>query len=604
MKPLFYFIALLVLAACTTQVQPELKLAVDEKLAAERSTELVCKEPGQAGCAIGSPLLDFGRKNVLENRHHAALLEVGENSLKARVHLIRAATRSIDFQNFLFRRDETGGLIMHELVQAAKRGVRVRVLFDQLFTVSDLDYLVGLALGHNNFEVRLYNPVFNKAKTSKSSMLGSVTCCFTKTNQRMHNKLQVIDKAVGLTGGRNIADRYFDFDPDYNFKDREVLVYGPVATEMSASFDLFWNSEVTHEIGYLRDVAPLIVDQDLPSFARFDIPARLQPLLEEIDDSSSMGDLFVDSAYPVDSIEYYFDRPHGDEGDENGHENGQADITSSLHTTLAAAQNSVVIQSPYLVLSKRSRNLFKTLREQNPGIDLLFSTNSLAATDAFAAYSATHKHKKHYINTLGFKVYEFQPYASNAADFFPRMPLLIEEKKQGINSGLIPGVGANPALEMPGPRTGLHAKSFVVDGRVSMVGSHNLDPRGEGFNTENGVIIDDRDFAQELERNIRRDTEPQNSWVAAMKPPGMPVLGKLNGAMESVSRTLPVFDIWPYRSTTVYELMPGATPTPPGQPGFYENYRPVGSFPEVVSQKRRWQVILISSFMGFITPVL
>jgi hypothetical protein len=82
------------------------------------------------------------------------------------------------------------------------------------------------------------------------------------------------------------------------------------------------------------------------------------------------------------------------------------------------------------------------------------------------------------------------------------------------------------------------------------------------------------------------------------------VLGKLNGVMESVSRTLPIFDIWPYRSTTVYELIPGAAPVSPGQPGFYENYRPVGSFPEVISSKRRWQVILISSFMGFITPVL
>jgi phosphatidylserine/phosphatidylglycerophosphate/cardiolipin synthase-like enzyme len=469
-----------------------------------------------------------------------------------------------------------------------------------LFTISELDYLAGLALGHNNFEVRLYNPVFNKAKTSKSSMFGSVTCCFTKTNQRMHNKLQVVDEVVGLTGGRNIADRYFDFDTDYNFKDREVLVYGPVAIEMSASFDLFWNSEVTHEVGHLRDVAPLILDPNVPSLAHFDVPARLEPLLEEVEDRYAMGGLFVEIAHPVDSIEYYFDRPHGSEDDENK----QADITSSLHTTLAAAESSVVIQSPYLVLSKRSRNLFKTLREKHPDIDLLFSTNSLAATDAFSAYSVTHKHKKHYINTLGFKVYEFQPYASNAPDFFPRMPLLIEEKKQGINSGRVPGVGLNPALEMPGPRTGLHAKSFVVDGRVSMVGSHNLDPRGEGFNTENGVIIDDQGFARELERYIRKDIEPQNSWVAAMKPPGLPLLGKLNGVMESVSRTLPIFDIWPYRSTTVYELMPGATAMSPGQPAFYENYRPVGSFPEVISNKRRWQVILISSFMGFITPVL
>ena len=131
-----------------------------------------------------------------------------------------------------------------------------------------------------------------------------------------------------------------------------------------------------------------------------------------------------------------------------------------------------------------------------------------------------------------------------------------------------------------------------------------LDPRGEGFNTENGVIIYDRGFAQELENSIRKDIEPGNSWVAAMKPSGLPLLGGVNGAIESVSRTLPIFDIWPYRSTTVYELIPGATPMSPRDESFYDNYRSVGSFPDVVSQKRRWQVILISSFMGFITPVL
>ena len=585
---------------CTAQVQPELKQAVNEKLAVQRSDHVDCEAHKDPFCAIQSPLLYLGDIDALKDQHHAALLDIGEDSLKARLHLIRAARRSIEFQNFLFRRDQTGGLVMFELVQAAKRGVSVRILFDQLFTVSELDYLAGLALQHVNFEVRLYNPLFHKAKTSKSSMFGGVTCCFKKTNQRMHSKLQVVDDVVGITGGRNIADRYFDFDTDYNFKDREVLVFGQVAREMRASFDLFWDSETTVEIGHLRDVAPLIVDDDFFSLGQFEAVERLRPLLKDIEDKQLMHALFVRTAHHVDSIKYFYDQPHDFDNGEKHH----ADNTAGLHAALAAAENSVVIQSPYLVLSKRSRNLFKDLRKDHPDIELLFSTNSLAATDAFSAYSNTHKHKKHYIKTLGFDVYEFRPYAADAAEFFPRMPLLIVEKKNGINSGLIPAVGPNPTLEMPAPRTGLHAKSFVIDGLVSMVGSHNLDPRGEGFNTENGVIIYDKAFAQELERSIRKDIEPGNSWVAAMKPSQVPVLGDINGAIESVSRSLPIFDIWPYRSTTVYELIPGATPMSPGDEGFYDNYRPLGSFPDVTSRKRRWQVIFISSFMGFITPVL
>ena len=596
----FFYLLLLLIVGCSTQVQPELKKAVSEKMEAQRSVELDCVASRDPFCAVQSPLVYLGVIDTLKNEQHAALLDIGEDALKARLHLIRAATQNIQFQNFLFRRDDTGGLIMHELVQAAKRGVQVRILFDQMFTVSELDYLAGLVLEHSNFEVRLYNPLFNMAKTNRYTMFGGVACCFTKTNQRMHSKLLVVDDVVGMTGGRNIADRYFDFDANYEFKDREVLVYGKVAGKMRASFDLFWESERAAETGNLRDVAPLIAGEASMSLEQFEVNERLEPVLRDIEDNQLMHSLFVDTAHHVDAIDYVYDLPHGSDTDGQS----RANSTDGLHAALAAAENSVVIQSPYLVLSKRSRKLFRTLYKEHPDIELLFSTNSLAATDAFSAYAYTYKHKKHYINTLGFDVYEFRPYPLDAAEFFPRLPELIQEKKHGVGSGEIPAVGPNPALDRPGPRSGLHAKSFVIDGSVSMVGSHNLDPRGEGFNTENGVIIYDKKFAEELESSIRKDIEPGNSWVAAMKPRPAPVLGKINGGFESLSRSLPIFDIWPYRSTTLYELLPGATPLPPGADGFYENYRPVGSFPEVISRKRRAQVILVASFVGFMTPVL
>ena len=599
MKNVFYLLLLLIYG-CTTQVQPEIKQAVNEKIAVQRSVEVQCEAAKDPFCAVQSPLMYLGIIDTLKNEHHAALLDIGEDALKARVHLIRAAKQSIHFQNFLFRRDQTGGLLVHELMEAAKRGVKVRILFDQMFTVSEVDYLASLTLEHQNFEVRLYNPLFNMAKTNKYTMFGGVTCCFTKTNQRMHSKLLVIDDVVGMTGGRNIADRYFDFDVDYDFKDREVLIYGQVAAEMRVSFDEFWESDLTAEVGHLQDVAPLIAGDESPSLEAFEVDERLLPILRDVEDKQLMYSLFVDTAHHVGEIEYVYDLPHSSSKDAKSRVNS----TDGLHAALAAAEHSVVIQSPYLVLSNRSRKLFKTLRKDHPDIEFVFSTNSLAATDAFSAYAFTYKHKKHYIKTLGFDVYEFRPYPLDAAEFFPRMPQLILEKKRGVSSGEIPAVGPNPALERPGPRSGLHAKSFVIDGFVSMVGSHNLDPRGEGFNTENGVIIRDKAFAEELEKSIRKDIEPGNSWVAAMKPQGPPVLSGINGAFESVSRSLPIFDIWPYRSTTLYELKPDAEPLRPGSEGFYENYRPVGSFPEVISRKRRAQVILVSTFLGFITPVL
>ena len=126
-------IFILLLYGCTTQVQPELKSAVEDRLAAERTTEIECESRTDPFCGIHSPLLSPGRINRIRGTHHASLVDIGEDALKARIHLIRAARSSIDFQNFLFRKDDTGALIIEELLQAANRGVTVRILFDQLF---------------------------------------------------------------------------------------------------------------------------------------------------------------------------------------------------------------------------------------------------------------------------------------------------------------------------------------------------------------------------------------------------------------------------------------------------------------------------------------
>ena len=189
-----------------------------------------------------------------------------------------------------------------------------------------------------------------------------------------------------------------------------------------------------------------------------------------------------------------------------------------------------------MVLSKRIRKLFADLRESNPGIELVFSTNSLASTDADTVYANTHRHKKRYVKDLGFHMYEFKPYPLDAPEFFPRWPKLIEEKKAGIESQAVVS-GDNSVIPMPAPRIGLHSKSFVVDGKVVMIGSHNFDPRSEGFNTENGLIVWDEVFAQTVEQLIRQDIEPQNSWVVAVKPKGE----QKDTAIEPVLKTLPVF---------------------------------------------------------------
>jgi phosphatidylserine/phosphatidylglycerophosphate/cardiolipin synthase-like enzyme len=597
-RAVIILLVLVLLTACS--ISPRTRQSVDDHIEAGRQTELNCPQDNNRRCAIDSPLRRQGVTDTRNGTHHVTLIEVGEDALMARLHLARAAQDSIEVQNFILRPDATGSLLLQELLSAARRGVRVRLLLDQLFSLNDLDYLLQLTMAHVNFEVRFYNPVFNKARTSSGEWIGGVTCCFRNFNQRMHNKLWVIDDVVGITGGRNLADRYFDYDTQYNFKDRDVLAFGPLAAEMRESFTWFWDSDQSVPVQHLRDVARGLLKGELQAFPEHNLPDRLRDIVAASSDSARLKEQFLQPAYAVEKVRYYSDHPRSSNGDSKKEREG---ITSVLHQTLSRAEQSVVMQSPYMVLSRRARKLFKQLRKDQPGVELMFSTNSLASTDAYTAYAISYKHRKHYLQTLGFHIYEMKPFPDDAPLWIPRLSELIIEKSQGINSGDVPAVGFSPTLDMPGPRVGLHSKSFVVDGKVAMIGSHNFDPRSEGFNTENGLIIWDERFAADLEALIRKDATPRNSWVAASKPE-VPVLSDVNDAIESVSRTLPIFDIWPIRSSTIYELRPGRQPVSPDHAEFHQRYIDVGSFPDVIATRRQVSTMTVSAFFGFLTPVM
>ena len=591
---LLYLMAALLLQGCSLSAK-KVEM-VDAKVAANQEEGLACPPGDLDRCAAHSPVLEFGTAAAGAGEHHLTLIEYGEDALKIRVHLIRAARRNIELQNFILRGDDSGELILNELLDAARRGVRVRLLLDQMFSFSDVEYLVLLTMAHKNFEIRFYNPSFYKAKMAKYDWISGMACCFRRVNQRMHNKLLVVDDMVGLIGGRNIADRYFDFDTNYEFKDRDVLVYGLSVPEMRESFDWFWESPKTIPVQHLRDVAAELLNGKQTELGEFHPAPRLIPLLERIEDLQYIHALFVEPAYLVERLEYFSDRPRKQSFPEDS---PKKDLTRELYDILISARHSVVIQSPYMVLSKRAREVFARLRENNPDIELVFSTNSLASTDADTVYANTHRHKKRYVKKLGFQMYEFKPFPLDAPEFFPRWPELIEEKKNGVTSKSVVS-GDNSTMPMPAPRTGLHSKSFVVDGQVAMIGSHNFDPRSEGFNTENGLVVWDATFAQTVERLIRRDIEPQNSWVVAVKPDKK----QEKTAMAGVSKTVPEFKPWSYGSTSVYELAPGQQPVAPDSPEFYQNYYAVGSFPEVTRTRRQVTVIFLSSFFFFLEPIL
>jgi putative cardiolipin synthase len=254
----------LVLGACSHISRQETRQAEDYAEQA-RSSAIACP----ADCAIASPLLDLGDaafavSTAEQPRHKVVLLDRGQDSLLARVHLIRAARRSIDLQIFHFARDDSGKVVLDELLAAVGRGVKVRVLMDQLNGLADPELQAKLTSYHHNFELRVYNPIFLQAEVSPFEFAGGVLFRFRDLNRRMHNKMMVVDDRVAVIGGRNIQDEYFDWHETYNYRDRDLLVAGPECLAMKANFEVFWSDKRALPPSELADVARVLLQHKGP----------------------------------------------------------------------------------------------------------------------------------------------------------------------------------------------------------------------------------------------------------------------------------------------------------------------------------------------------
>jgi phosphatidylserine/phosphatidylglycerophosphate/cardiolipin synthase-like enzyme len=282
---------------------------------------------------------------------------------------------------------------------------------------------------------------------------------------------------------------------------------------------------------------------------------------------------------------------------------------------IGAAQHEVILQTPYLVLSERAQAIFAGLRQSPSPPRIIVSTNSLASTDAFAVYAISYKHRKHYLKDYGFEIYEMKPHAAGPAEDNAEAAddegpsVATHDGKQarrriGTERGLLGSHGKarrnRPApLTTPGRRFGLHAKSIVVDDDFAMVGSHNFDPRSDHYNTEAGVIVYDARFAGELRDSILRDTQPENAWVIGPRQQN-----SLSMAIGDVSASLPIFDLWPYRYATSYDLKAGCTPMRPTDPAFFSCYTPVGDFPDVAISSKLIYTRLITAFGSGVKGIL
>ena len=428
--------------------------------------------------------------NIMTTKTGVFVLESGSNSLVTRAWLCEAAEKTIDIQYFIFSTDNVGLIACDYLVRAANRGIKVRILVDDIMVDARVEDILTMN-SHKNITVKVYNPGVNLGK----NLIGKIakfTTDFRDANQRMHNKTFIVDQKVVITGGRNVADEYFDYDHKYNFRDRDVLLIGKTSKQVNISFNDFWNSE--HSVQITSLVKEDLIDSKNKN--RFDNlhqyacnPENFWPQIRsKIENFTQTIRVIKNSEKLVwlDSVAFISDAPGKNEGDKGLGGGGKS--TSALIALVKKAKHTIDIQTPYLITTKLAQNLFKNAIKR--GVKIRILTNSLASTDNLEAFASYQSDRKKLLK-LGIEIYEFKP---NSAI-----------RKQIMNNELQKKLDYAPIF-------GLHAKSMVIDGNVTVIGTFNLDPRSANLNTECVTIINSEIIAKNVLNGFNQEFKPENSW--------------------------------------------------------------------------------------------
>ncbi len=419
------------------------------------------------------------------------LLTKSTNALMSRVALADHAEHSIDLQYYIFQNDATGRLLAQRLLAAADRGVRVRILLDDI-NLAHEDHMLDALNAHANIQVRLFNP-FRTRNPSMLSKAGQFLLEGRRLNRRMHNKSFIVDNDAAIIGGRNIGNDYFDAGSDTNFRDLDLLAIGPVVREASRIFDSYWNSDAAYPVTAFRnardtqsDLARLRIalTRDARAFAQSDYA---QASLDELAGGATAdrpGDWFWGPAVVV------ADQPDKVDPDSGG-DAPALRIGPTLKTIVDAAHSEVLLISPYFIPGDSGTQFLVGLAKR--GVDTKVLTNSLAATDEPAVHSGYARYRRQLLEG-GVQLYELRP-APGAAQ---------PATARGTSSGV-----------------SLHAKAMVVDGEHVFIGSLNMDQRSKLLNTEMGVIIDSAPLAQAVTQFFDTAALPENSFhVVLQNTPG------------------------------------------------------------------------------------
>jgi cardiolipin synthase C len=466
------------------------------------------------------------------------LLDSVETALTSRIALVDGAQRSLDLQYYAIHADASTEVLLQRIREAARRGVRVRILLDDFNSVGDDAQVLRLAF-EPNVQVRLFNPL----PGSRSNMLGRIVTSLhdvDRMQKRMHNKVFIADNAWGITGGRNLGDRYFGGGEKQNFIDLDVLAAGRIVRDMSASFDRFWNDELAYPVQTLlsrEDLDRLRKPQPgaavpgagaagagvvqpaalpvtasptvLPSVTMTEVIEAQRPAM----DLRTVPLIWAPSTLLV-------DQP-GKIGPGDDEVNAGETVIDGLMNLMLQAQRDVLIISPYFVPGARMMAVYEQLRKR--GVRLRVLTNSLASNDAPAAHAGYARYRKALLD-IGVELYEMRSDPETAAE------LMGSSAGRGNSSGGNSWFGSGPGGskgDNAAARASLHSKAVVIDQRWSVIGSMNLDLRSQLQNSEVALLIRGAPLAEVATRQIESAlataayrVEQRNGKLHWRAPPG------------------------------------------------------------------------------------
>jgi putative cardiolipin synthase len=412
---------------------------------------------------IGSAVVEAVAVN--NNQTGVLLLNTGLNAFGARVALAKAAQRSLDVQYYLFHRDLSGRLLLDQLLQAADRGVRVRLLVDDM-DMADTDLGVAVLDAHPNMEVRLFNPF-----ARDRSRLGQYISRFGSVTRRMHNKSFTADNQMTIIGGRNVGDEYFGADPSVSFADMDVLLAGTAVQEVSTSFDLYWNSELSYRVSSLGEKAPteVAVQQARKNLNNWVSQQQNSVYVKSLKNSSLALAIENQSInYQWAEVKIFYDQPNKISSNRD-----RKDLNMSQYIApyFEHAKHEILVISPYFVPGKAGTKMLCDIHKRGVRISVL--TNSLASTDVAVVHAGYLRYRKKLLQ-CGIELYEANSKVVMRDTGSQEYKIESDDKKEKLGLS----------------RSSLHAKMFVFDRRHTFIGSLNLDPRSIVENTEIGSIIE------------------------------------------------------------------------------------------------------------------